>query len=85
MLIHRGFDIIETRFCMHFFFRLLFKKCSWMAWRPRILIRGLAVLDRLFPLGPPMDLMILAQLTTERAAPVHSLEGCGKAYSGTAQ
>jgi SAM-dependent methyltransferase len=73
MLTQRGFDIIETRFCMHYFFRFLFKNWSRMPWRPRILIRGLAVLDQLFPLGPPMDLMILAQLTAEKSAPVRSL------------
>jgi SAM-dependent methyltransferase len=73
MLTRRGFDIIEIRFCMYYFFRFLFKNWSRMPWRPRILIRGLAVLDQLFPLGPPMDLMILAQLSNLRSAPIHSL------------
>jgi SAM-dependent methyltransferase len=62
MLTQRGFEIIETRFCMYFFFRFLFEYWSRMFWKPRILIGGLAVLDKLLPLGPPMDVMILARL-----------------------
>jgi SAM-dependent methyltransferase len=62
MLTRRGFEIIETRFCMYFFFRFLFEYWSRMFWKPRILIGGLAVLDKLLPLGPPMDVMILARL-----------------------
>src|SRR5262249_36953157 len=61
LLSRRGFEIIETRFCMYFFFRLLLSGCSTLPWRPRLLIRVLAVLDRLIPCGSPMDLMILAR------------------------
>jgi SAM-dependent methyltransferase len=63
MLTARGFEIVDTRFCMHFFFRWLLANWGRMAWCPRILIRSLAFLDRLLPIGPPMDLMILARLT----------------------
>jgi SAM-dependent methyltransferase len=71
MLAERGFEVVETRFCMHFFFKFLLK--YW--WRlpvycPRILIRMMAVLDRLMPLGSPMDLMILSRLGRPRPAEV---------------
>src|SRR5262245_42376821 len=67
LLRQRGFDVIETRFSMYFFFRLLLANYSTLPWCPRLLIRGLSVLDKLFPLGPPMDLMILARLADGRA------------------
>jgi SAM-dependent methyltransferase len=60
MLSDRGFVVAETRFCMHFFFRWLLANWSRLPWSPRILIRTMAELDRLLPIGPPMDLMILA-------------------------
>ena len=72
LLSRRGFDVVETRFCMYFFFRLLLTHWSTLRWRPRLLIRGLAVLDKLFPWGPPMDLMILARLADERAVPMRN-------------
>ena len=62
MLAQRGFQIIETRWCMHYFFRFLFGNWARLPWKPRLLIRGLSALDKLLPLGPPMDLMILAKL-----------------------
>lgn len=61
MLRQRGFEIIETRFCMYYFFRLLLSSWPRLVLRPRLLIRTLAILDRWFPFGPPMDLMILAR------------------------
>jgi SAM-dependent methyltransferase len=65
MLTHRGFDVIASRQCMYLFFRLLLKQWPTVQWRPRILIRALALLDRLCPVGPPMDLMILARLRND--------------------
>jgi SAM-dependent methyltransferase len=62
MLTQRGFDIVETRYCMHFFFRFLLKTSPQWPWRPRILVRGIGFLDKLLPIGPPMDLVILARL-----------------------
>jgi SAM-dependent methyltransferase len=62
MLTQRGFEIVEMRFCMYRFFRFLFGNWAGLPWKPRILIRGLSVLDQLIPMGPPMDLMILARL-----------------------
>jgi SAM-dependent methyltransferase len=61
MLRERGFDVLETQFCMHRFFRWILANWEKLPYRPRILIRGLSYLDRLLPLGPPMDLIILAR------------------------
>jgi len=66
MLRARGFEVQETRYCMHYFFR--FELAHWWRvplWCPRFAIRTLAILDRWIPLGPPMDLMILARLSTK--------------------
>jgi SAM-dependent methyltransferase len=63
LLSQRGFQIVDSRFCMHFFFRFLLKNWSRPPWCPRILIRSLAYLDRLLPIGPPMDLMLLGRIT----------------------
>ena len=62
MLAQRGFDIVETRFCMHFFFRFLLKTWRRWPWRPTILFWIMGLLDTLLPIGSPMDLMILARL-----------------------
>jgi SAM-dependent methyltransferase len=62
MLMQRGFQIVEVRFCMYYLFRFLFGNWSRLPWKPRILIRGFSALDKLIPLGAPMDLMILARL-----------------------
>jgi SAM-dependent methyltransferase len=61
MLGQRGFDVIETRFCMYFWFKVLLSSWPRLAWRPRLLIRTLAFLDRWFALGPPMDMVVLAR------------------------
>jgi SAM-dependent methyltransferase len=63
MLTERGFEIVDSRFCMYFFFRFTLKNWSRLPWCPRILIRTLAHLDRLLPIGPPMDLMLLARMS----------------------
>jgi SAM-dependent methyltransferase len=70
MLQHRGFEVIETRFCMRYFFRFLLAHWWRLPWCPRILTRTFAALDRLIPIGPPMDLMILARLVAKELAPV---------------
>ncbi len=62
MLAKRGFEIVETRFCMYYFFRFVLRNWSRLPWRLRISIRTLSYLDRLFPIGPPMDLMLLGRL-----------------------
>jgi SAM-dependent methyltransferase len=64
MLRQRGFEVVETRFCMRYFFRFLLSHWSrFPVWCPRIVIRAIALLDRLLPLGPPMDLLMLARLS----------------------
>jgi SAM-dependent methyltransferase len=62
MLAERGFEIVETRFCMYYFFRFILKNWSSPPWCPRIFIRTLAYLDRMLPIGPPMDLMLLGRM-----------------------
>jgi SAM-dependent methyltransferase len=62
MLQRRGFEVVETRFCMHYFFRFVLGTWPRLPWRPRILIRSLSRLDTWIRLGPPMDLMLLARL-----------------------
>jgi SAM-dependent methyltransferase len=61
MLTRRGYRVVESRFCMYYFFR--FVLANWSRWfcRPNILISALSTLDRCLPIGPPMDLLILAQ------------------------
>ncbi len=64
MLAERGFEVVETRFCMRYFFRFIL--AHWAAfpfWCPRIVMRTMGLLDRVIPLGPPMDLLMLARLT----------------------
>jgi SAM-dependent methyltransferase len=65
MLQKRGFEVVETRFCMYYCFRLVLSNWSRWVWRPRILIRTLAFLDRWLAVGPPMDLMILARAKSD--------------------
>jgi SAM-dependent methyltransferase len=74
LLTPRGFHVVETRFCMHFFFRLVLKHWARPPWCPRIIIRTLSRLDVLLPIGEPMDLMVLARLLakTESASPTPS-------------
>ena len=74
MLTERGFEVVEQRFCMYYFFRLVLATWPRLPWTPRIFIRTLAYLDRLFPIGPPMDLMILARLAHRREPLPSSLE-----------
>jgi SAM-dependent methyltransferase len=64
----RGFEVVEQRFCMYFFFRYILRNWSHSSWTPRIVIRALSYLDRLVRIGPPMDLLILAKLTGQPAA-----------------
>jgi SAM-dependent methyltransferase len=61
MLEERGFELVETRFCMFRFFRWMVANWEILRCRPRILIRSLSYLDRLLPIGPPMDLIVLAR------------------------
>ena len=55
-----GLRCLQSRTCMHWFFRSVLQ---W--WRPgrmpKLMIVGAAWLDRALPLGPPMDLVVLAR------------------------
>lgn len=61
MLQERGFEVFDTQYCMYRFFRWVLANWDSLPYRPRVLIRSLSYLDRLLPLGPPMDLIVLAQ------------------------
>lgn len=61
MLQEQGLEVLETQFCMYRLFRWILAHWENLRYRPRILIRSLSYLDRLLPLGPPMDLIILAR------------------------
>lgn len=61
MLRARGLEVVEVRFCMHFFFRTVLRTWPKLAWRPRFYIRSLSALDGRMKFGPPMDLMVLAR------------------------
>jgi SAM-dependent methyltransferase len=63
MLRHRGFEVRELRFCMHYFFRFLLANWRNVPLRcPRLFVQGISIIDRWIRLGPPMDLMLLARL-----------------------
>jgi SAM-dependent methyltransferase len=68
LLTKRGYELVDTRYCMHFFFRFVLLNWPKARWSPRFLIWLLAYLDRICPLGPPMDLMMLARFTGPRVA-----------------
>src|SRR5215468_5578106 len=72
MLAERGFEVVESRFCMYFFFRSLLAYWHRVPWWPRIMTGVMAGLDRLIPIGPPMDLMILARLVNQQATVSYS-------------
>ena len=56
-----GLRVVETSYSTRFFFRRVLRH-----WRPGLLprfsIQALALLDRVFPVGPPMNLYALARL-----------------------
>jgi len=72
MLRERGFEVIETRFCMHYFFRLVLSTWPKWPWRTRFLLRGLSKLDTVTRTGKPMDLMVLAQKAVPKAVDTKS-------------
>lgn len=60
LLSAQGLQCVASRTCMHLFFRSVLR---W--WRPGFVpwmaITGLSWLDRILPLGPPMDVVVLAR------------------------
>lgn len=63
MLDRRGFEVIETGLCMYAAFKLIMRLWRRFGRLPKAPIWTLAVADRMFPVGSPMDLMILARAT----------------------
>ncbi len=62
-LVRNGLEIIAVRFCMYAMFQLFLKRYR-QGWVPRIMIYILSWSDGAFPLGRPMDLIILARCPT---------------------
>jgi SAM-dependent methyltransferase len=60
LLEKNGFEMVDVKFCMHAVFRF-FLRSYRRGWVPRAAVFVLSWLDRGFPLGPPLDLMILAR------------------------
>ena len=62
MLSDRGLDVVEVAYCMHGCFKLVLRGWNRFGRLPRGLLRILAVTDRIWHIGPPMDLIVLARL-----------------------
>lgn len=67
MLTARGLEVVETAFCMHAAFKLIMRVWRRYGLMPRASIWCLALADRFWPIGRPMDLMILSQLPANAA------------------
>ena len=61
MLARRGLEVIETGLCMYAGFKLMMRIWRRFGRLPKASIWILAIADRIFPVGSPMDLMILAR------------------------
>ena len=61
MLDRRGLEVIETGLCMYAAFKLIMRLWRRFGRLPKAPIWTLAVADRVFPMGSPMDLVILAR------------------------
>jgi SAM-dependent methyltransferase len=68
----RGLHIVEVRFCMHGFFRLLYLLHSKLGFLPNLVIRALSWADYNFPVGSPWDLLMLAQSPALVKSPVEA-------------
>ena len=62
MLQDRGFVVVEVAYCMYGSFKLVLRAWRRFGRLPRGLLRSLAIFDRLWPVGTPMDLIVLSQL-----------------------
>lgn len=61
MLVSRGWDVVDSGFCMRAAFRLLLRTWRRRGRMTRFAIRTLGYLDRMCPVGRPMDLVVIAQ------------------------
>jgi SAM-dependent methyltransferase len=64
MLRDRGLRVVEVTYCMYGSFKLVLRGWRRFGRLPRGLLRGLAILDRYWHIGTPMDLIVLAQLSS---------------------
>jgi SAM-dependent methyltransferase len=76
----RGLHIVEVRFCMHAFFRLVYLVVRELGFLPNLVIRALSWADDTFPIGSPWDLLVLAQLSS-----VDSSARCDRTLKGEAR
>ncbi|MGH7934334.1 MAG: class I SAM-dependent methyltransferase [Candidatus Binataceae bacterium] len=69
MLTTRGLDVIEVGFCMHAAFKLLMRRWRRLGRMRQATIFALALADRVWPMGRPMDLIVLSRLplSTDKA------------------
>jgi SAM-dependent methyltransferase len=62
MLRDRGLGVVEVTYCMYGSFKLVLRGWRRFGRLPRGLLRSLAMLDRYWHIGTPMDLIVLSQL-----------------------
>jgi SAM-dependent methyltransferase len=62
MLRDRGLNVVEVAYCMYDAFKLVLLGWRRFGCLPRGLLRTLAIFDRLWHVGTPMDLIVLSQL-----------------------
>jgi len=70
MLRDRGLCVVEVAYCMYGSFKLVLRGFRRFGRLPRGLLRILAIFDRLWHLGTPMDLIVLTQLPLASAQPL---------------
>lgn len=66
-----GLEIVKIDYCMHAAFKTLMRMVRRHERVPRSLIWLLALTDRFFAFGRPMDVMILSRLPAETHVPLH--------------
>jgi SAM-dependent methyltransferase len=64
MLSDRGLGVVEVTYCMYGAFKLMLGGWRRFGRLPRGLLRSLAIVDRYWHIGTPMDLIVLAQLNS---------------------
>ncbi len=70
MLRDRGLGVVEVAYCMYGSFKLVLRGWRRFGRLPRGLLRILAIFDRLWHVGTPMDLIVLSQLPSASARPL---------------
>lgn len=67
MLNRRELEVIKAELCMYAAFKLIMRLWRRFGRLPKAPIWALAIADRVFPLGRPMDLMILGRAGENRS------------------